>query len=267
VTIVVGFISKGGIAFGSDSQMTKDSTKVLNSQKIFTIKFPCPGMTSEVLLAQSGFADIGAIVIDKLQTIAHKTKFDSWDVPIKAMKQVLREVRRELWENITMPNDTEEDRQKFFIRNNTSFLLGYYFTGDKPTTFVPHLYSFDLAMGHEIKAKNGVGILGSGGELAEFVMRSIDFSEFGFAQASVAAIYIIEQVKESNLYCSGRTQMSGIMAPAYKVRLPLVTELPRKRIEDTIELLSEREANLRTAFKREIDEVISEVVKKQKKSQ
>jgi hypothetical protein len=264
MTIVVGFISKGGIAFGSDSQMTKAPAKALNSQKIFTIKFPCPGMTSHVLLAQSGDVDLGAIVIERMQKIADTTPFDKADVPLKTMRQAIREIKAELLEANLSTDAPTDEKEEFFLKKDTGFLLGYYFTGDKPTTFIPHLYSFDFSMGIEVKANGSVGLLGSGTDLAKFLMRSIDFKELGFAQASVAAIYVIEQVKEGDLYCSGLTQMSGIMKPIYKVQLPLVMELPRARIQDTVSQLAQREQNIRIAFTKEIDELISEVVRKQK---
>ncbi len=263
MTIVVGFVSKDGIAFGSDSQMTQGASKALNSKKIFTIKFPCPNMTSQVLIAQSGDVELASLVLERMQEIATDTQFDNKSVPVVCLRRAIREIKKELLEAQGSENAAPLQKEEFFYNKTTDFLIGYYYTKENYHTFEPHFYSLNFSLGIETKVKNNVGILGSGADLARFLIKLFNFQELTLAQATVAGIYIINRVKDDDLYCSGDIQMACIRHPIYKRILPLVENIDSAHINDMVAQLTQQDPNICRAFTAEIDKAIDEIIKKQ----
>ncbi len=249
MTIAIGIISDVGITFASDSQMTQGiDQKSLKSKKIFCIKTPKMQTHSDLLLAIAGDVDIATMVVDKMEELCKTCDFDKPSSPVDILRRAVREVKKEILEAQDATNATIDERQAYFNRLPTSFILGFYDYGYKYQNPQPHLYSMKFAWGIAQDIKDGWCAIGGGGILAAFLMDIFYLKDIGQTPTAMTAIYVVEQVKKADLHCSGETQLWRISRPYY----PSISHRAHKQspaiVEATIKALSKIEPDLRVGF-------------------
>jgi len=210
VTIAIGIISKhrrfpedkGQIVFASDSQTTyPGGQKRLDAQKINVVNFA----NAQIMVAQSGSAELADAAIDILQRKAEAITVESTDTISQAVKSAVLEVRNHLKEINQGCGFTDDSWKKFFMGDNAFNLLwGYFFKGN------PYLYSINIDWCFPVPVKNNFKAIGCGAPLGEYLLREYGDASPDFEFSDVIATAVIEKVIENVEGC-GRPSWVGIV--------------------------------------------------------
>lgn len=198
VTIAIGLLSNDAIIFAADSQTTRGNIKSSNAEKISLIKFE----DGQIMVAQAGHADRAARAVAILSDMAATVKLDSKRAAADLVEQAISKTKQEL--KRAQCDCTMEELREFIYRNEQQFflLIGYYFSG------VPYFYVADFVTGLSNYQHDHFAAIGTGSEIANYILREHFQKAMTFNPTVATALYIVEEVKKCDSYCSGDTKFA-----------------------------------------------------------
>jgi hypothetical protein len=206
VTLIVGIICKDGIVVASDSQTTWETGKSWDRTKMTVLEYPY----GRALLAQSGAAITSSNVAEQMQKLAENRElFDAQEmrgIAALAVKKVREQLR---FQNFDC---SSEELQSVIERNDLdSALMIAHYEGDKP-----RLDTIRFKLGVANRAQSFFEAIGTGADLATYLLTDLCTVEMDYRTASVHAVYVIEIVKRHDPYCGGPTKLGVLNLPEYK---------------------------------------------------
>lgn len=207
MTIAIGLISKKlgpnpAILMASDSQLTRETSKRLDSRKIRIIEFP----NAQVLVAQAGLDALSNTAIDLFAKKAKGTPLTEMETPVKLMEESVREVRKHLTDVNQGCNFSDDGWRRYFKEHNFDLMLGYFFNRN------PYLFTIDLDWCLPSPARGSYMAIGIGRDLGEFLIREYMQSDPEFHYAWVTAVSVVEKVIDNVNGCD-RPTCVGIAYP------------------------------------------------------
>lgn len=206
MTIIIGIKTLNGIIIASDSQTTRDNTKRTDAQKIKVIQFS----NGRALVGQAGNSGTGNRAIEILsETARDKPIADYRTVAELAWKAMLK-VKNELREQ-NGGCDMEQLRDMIWKNEwQSSLMIGHYYKG------APYLYVVDLASGRSDKETSHCSAIGTGANLASYLLSEHTEPGMNSIFASAMAVFVVETVIRNDPYCSGPINM-GIVTDEHNI--------------------------------------------------
>lgn len=217
VSIAIGLVSEDAIILAADSQTTCGNRKRDDAEKISIIKFA----DCAVMIAQAGNADRAQRAIEIFAELAVKenlvTRRTAVDLLEKAVLQAKKELRTQ------QADCSMEELRDFIWKHDQDFkLLLAHFFDNKPC-----FYIIDFFIGVANQERCHYATIGSGADLADYMLREYFKPKTLFATTLATALYVIEEVKKHDSYCSGDTRLA-FAAPsndALFIHRPLVNSI------------------------------------------
>jgi hypothetical protein len=267
VTIAIGMISRPKhdppqIVLASDSQTTyPGGPKSLDTRKISIVRFN----DDEILVAQSGSADLADKAIEIMQREAKGRNLDSEDVAPSIAEKALRQIRTHL-KSINEGMITSEDGWKRLFREDckVDLMLGYFFEE------VPHLCTIDLDWSLPIPVKLNYKAIGIGANMGEHFLREYNLADPHFENAWPISVSVVEKVIDSVDGCGRPTWVGTLTAVQPEVEAHLknfdlkyprhmVTMLEREQIDDLASELKGLESKFVQLKRQQIEQTLREI--------
>ena len=204
MTIAIGMLNreKPGlpvICVGADSQTTCGNVKRSDAEKVTKLEFQ--RSSQYALIAQAGNADNAERAIEIMEEIS-KTEIISErrsvaDLAQRAIVRCKQEIREH------QGNCSPEELRDFILNHEQNFqlLIANYFEGE------PFLFVADLWTGAASRQNSFFSAIGTGANLAAYLIAEYCSPEMPLQSAYAAMIYIIDEVKKHDTYCSGETRV------------------------------------------------------------
>ncbi|HWV99089.1 MAG TPA: hypothetical protein VNZ64_05285 [Candidatus Acidoferrum sp.] len=200
MTLILGIVCKDGIVMAGDSQTTWGSSKRWDANKMREVKHPY----GRALVAEAGATLTSARVIEELTKIADKRElFDAKEGLAGLAEIAVKKVRDDLRSQHF--DCTSEELQRIIERNelDCELMLAHH-VGE------PMIHTVSLSMGISNKAGGLFETLGSGSDLATYLLTDLCAPDLECSFASVIAVHVVETVKRHDAYCGGPTRL-GIL--------------------------------------------------------
>ena len=235
----------------SDSQTADVETgrTARNVAKIFKVEF-ADGNTG--LLAQSGHDETAnnavEIILEKAKEtplLVHPRSF------AELVEDAVGSLKRRLRKQFV---GTDLEFQKHCLDYNFELMTAHYFK-DQPQVFT---VSFVLGLANRTRSEQPYAVIGCGAELAKFFLDRWDIPDMQLGEAIVSAIYTVEEVKKSDLRCSGPTKAAYTVLPkTISPSQPTMTVLMnREEIEKRVQELNKLDADFKAEWKRRLTEMV-----------
>lgn len=163
VTLIIGIVCRDGIVIAGDSQTTWGTGKHWDAQKITDLEYP----QGHAIAAESGATITSSNILEELQKLVKdKTCLEKHSLPDLA-KLAVKKVRDGLrFQNFDC---SSEELEKFIERNEMkSVLMFAHYEEDKP-----RIDTIDLMTGTPRKAKSFFEVVGSGSDLAHYLLSNL----------------------------------------------------------------------------------------------
>src|SRR6266540_918011 len=281
VTLIVGIVCPDGIVVASDSQTTWGSGKSWTAQKMTEMIYAY----GRTLVAESGAVLTSAAVVGKLSEMANDKKLFGEHSLSELAESAVRKVRDKLRsQNFDC---SSEELQQFIEANelDAELMIAQY------VGIAAQIDTIKLSIGLSHRAKSFFETVGSGSDLANYLLTDLCDPKMNSREASVIAVHTVETVKRHNPYCGGPTKLgilqppndwSGmdiVLPPEYEKLVQSGTLLPgffqhepillsRTEIDDIVKIVAEVESEtrqkrgeiLRDALKRASAERMDEII-------
>jgi 20S proteasome alpha/beta subunit len=245
VTIIVGIICEDSIILASDSQTTTGTSKRTDTNKISIVEF----MDSKALVAQAGSDILAGRAVEILIDLAKSKKVEDY----RAVADLAQEVARKLKDELRFQQgDCTMTELRSYIDNNLGggeLLLAYYYND------TPYLYRIDLTIGLANRVNSHYTAIGCGGNLGEYLLSEYSAPGIDFNSALSTAIYVVEEVKKHDAFCSGNTRVGFIQY--HPIRLSSIMD--QKVIDSVVEGLSGVNENAKADRNKKISEMLKSV--------
>ena len=256
VTVVVGLICNNAVVLASDSQTADVETgrTIRNVAKIFKVEF-ADGNTG--LLAQSGHDDTANNVVE---IILEKAKETPLLVHPRSFAELVEDavgsLKRRLRKQFV---GTDLEFQKHCLDYNFELMTAHYFK-DQPQVFT---VSFVLGLANRARSEQPYAIIGCGAELAKFFLDRLDIPDMQLGEAIASAIYTVEEVKKSDLRCSGPTKAAYTVLPkaTSPSRSTMTAIVNREEVEEWVQKLIPFDKKIKAEWKRGLTEMVYGVAK------
>lgn len=213
VTLIIGIICKDGIVVASDSQTTWETGKTWNANKMTELK----GVYPQALVAESGSEVSSSRIVSHLVQIAEDRnvfKEVGMDgMAARAVKQVRDELRQQQF------NCTSEEMQSFIQREGLDCRIMIAHYGDRP-----RIDTISLTLGIANKANHFFHCVGSGADLAAYLLTDWCAPDMDYGTALLIATCVVEIVKRHDPYCGGPVKLGVLRMPKPAV---LRVDLPK----------------------------------------
>jgi 20S proteasome alpha/beta subunit len=198
VTIAIGLLSNDSIIVAADSQTTCDNIKNTDAEKISLVEFADCG----VMVAQAGNADRAGRAIEILSDMASSEKLSNKRSAAELAERAILQVKKELRQQ--QCDCTMEELRDFVWKHEQDFklLIAHYFEG------VPYFYIADFLVGAANRENRHFAAIGTGAELASYLLGEYFKPNTPFNPTFATALYVIEEVKKHDSYCSGTTRFA-----------------------------------------------------------
>ena len=199
VTIAIGLLSNDSIIVAADSQTTCGNTKKTDAEKVACVDFA----DCSVMIAQAGNADRAGRAIEIFDEMAsHEEKLSTPRSAADLLERAILQSKMELKHN--QGDCSMEELRDFILRHEQNFqlLLAHYFKN------VPYYYVADFWVGAATREKSHFAAIGTGAELASYLLGEYFKPMTPFNTAFATALYVIEEVKKHDLYCIGKTRFA-----------------------------------------------------------
>lgn len=213
------------------------------------------------LVAESGAVLTSAKAVEYLGQMAKdKTLFDERGMAGVAA-QAIRKVRNEL--RYQQFDCSAEELQDFIYREelNCELMIAHDHGG-------PCIESISLTIGIANRTKHFFDAVGSGADLAMYLLSDLCLPEMNYSTAAVVAAYVVEAVKRHDPYCGGPVKLGILRLP--KLLPPTHEPSPLPHYYSPPILLSQSEADELVTMALEVEqatktkrvEIIREALKK-----
>ena len=200
MTLIVGIVCKKAIVVASDSQTTWGTGKSYDANKMSELKYPY----GRALIAESGAVVTSTETVDQLSKLAGDRKLFDQHLLSGLAEMAVRKARDKLrFQNFEC---SSEELQNFIERNelNSELMIAHYENGK------PRIDTISLALGISQRAKSFFEAVGSGSDLATYLLGDLCQRDMEEQTASVIAVHVVEIVKRHDPYCGGPTKL-GIL--------------------------------------------------------
>jgi hypothetical protein len=207
MTIAIGLISQKlgpdpAILMACDSQLTRETTKRLDSRKIRIIEFS----NAQVLVAQAGSDALSNKAIDIFAKKAKDRPLLEEETPVKLLEESVREVRKHLIDVNQGCNFSDDGWRRYFKEHNFELMLGYCFNR------IPCLYTIDIDWCLPTAIRTSYVAIGVGRDLGEFLIREYSQSDPEFKYAWVTSVSVVEKVIDNVNGCDRPTWVGIVYA-------------------------------------------------------
>lgn len=207
VTIIVGVVCNNGIVIASDSQITEDTRRRTDAEKIKRVVY----QNGEGLIAQAGDADWSTLVCEHVIDEAADCQIDDkWGLAHLVDGETAK-VQRRFMEGFDVLGPKAEDFKSIFEQHSFSLMLGHYYEQE------PRLYSMHYPGGLCTPQKNFV-TLGCGKDIADYLLSRLYSPQMDHWTAAITAIYVLGEVIKIDAACSHPIKL-GIVRPDGTVRI------------------------------------------------
>jgi 20S proteasome alpha/beta subunit len=277
VTLIVGIICKDGIVVASDSQTTWGSGKSWNADKMAELVHPY----GKAVVAGSGAVITSSNIIKHLTQLAiDRTIFDQMELPgiaANAVRAVRNELRKQQFDC------TSEEFQSFIEQEelDCELMIAHY------TNTTPRLDTISLSIGLPNRANHFFEAVGSGSDLATYLLTDLCSPNMESTTASVIAVHVVEIVKRHDPYCGGPTKVGILTRPLNAATVSMIKPpeswkffegfgqfyappvfLPKQKIEELVKMVLEveietkrqRGAIILKALKENADKMLKEIM-------
>jgi len=172
------------------------------------------------LVAHSGAVITSAAILEQMGKLsADRALFDAQEMRGIAALAV-RRVREQLrFQNFEC---SSEELQSVIERDDLdSVLMIAYYEGDKP-----RIDTIRLKIGLANPAQSFFESVGTGADLATYLLTDLCTADMDYKTASVYAVYVVEIVKRHDPYCGGPTKLGVLHLPQHKSLIERI-ESPR----------------------------------------
>ena len=176
--------------------------KQCNEPKLQGIRFPG---NKWAVLAIAGSLDGARLFQEEFEAQAVTTEIkDERTIPDLA-DSVLKKTRSKILDSITHPSTTNEERQAHLSELNFEGIIAFYSYG--PYLSTPHFYTIDLRRALSFRSQRAFETIGSGSDIAGFVLTGADLKRYLPSSAIGFAAYTIESCKRFDQSCGGPLQI------------------------------------------------------------
>jgi 20S proteasome alpha/beta subunit len=198
VTLIVGIICKDGIVMAGDSQTTWGTGKSYSANKMKELE----SVEKRVLIAESGAEITSSKAVEYLDLLLRENGVHT-NVPelaAKAVRQVRTDLRKQQFDC------TAEELQNYIYREelDCELMMAHYENGH------PKIDTIRLSAGIPKRAKSFFETVGSGSDLANYVLTDLCNPNMETDMASVFAVQAVEIAKRHDPYCGGPVKL-GVM--------------------------------------------------------
>jgi 20S proteasome alpha/beta subunit len=198
VTIALGFVCKRGIILASDSQMsTGESFKRYDERKVFELKTSVPIVAS---IAVSGDLTAATYFREVLDNATEYSPISSSEMLPEIVSQAMKQTRLKLLKFVDDGASTPSQRADHLKNHLYRVILAYYH-GQKPC-----LYTFSSINGVPRKSDLPFVAIGSGANIAGFILSGGLFRDFELSDAISLSIFTVEACKRFDRACGGDFQ-------------------------------------------------------------
>lgn len=203
MTAVVGFITRGGVIIGTDSQLTDvgNGFKMVDGTKVFEIRFK-NGVF--VILGRAGSVEGSDLFHEAFEDLAATTEVVSDRTVPDTVGAALLQVRTNLQKSLRGSLLSLKQKQQHFADRAHSFLIAYAFKGEM------HLLEGNSNSPTASKAIRPPIATGSGSFAALTALKEVDTEGLSFQEGVGWAAYAVEMAKDLNPYCAGHTQIGAV---------------------------------------------------------
>ena len=248
VTIIIGIICESAIVLASDSQTTYSNSlganRRMDTPKISILEFE----DGEAFVAESGDATLSGRAVEILSRMAKGTKLSDYRTVADLSQKAIRQVKDELREQNFDCSMAELREYMMKSDLNFSLMLAHYHNGK------PYIYTVDFALGIATLSTHSYAAIGCGRGLALYILDWFNLGpETYFSEATMAAMYAVEEVKKVDSNCGGKTRVGIISAkmipPPGKTRLEMLQLMLENDNEEYVNALAQvdKEAKLEWA--------------------
>jgi hypothetical protein len=183
----------------ADGQVTAGNIKIPALTKLLPVRFD----NGWALIGEAGDNALSGRALQEIEAIARCTAIvDSRSVP-RATQAAMQVVRNELRAKY-FGCDVEKLNDLIKKQGDCRWLIGYFF-GRRPV-----LYKISMSEGPDSPVRSFYAAIGSGRSLAEYLLSYVVRPDMNIMEAEMAAIYVVEEVKRHDLYCSGQTHVAFV---------------------------------------------------------
>jgi 20S proteasome alpha/beta subunit len=201
MTIIIGFTYADGINMASDSQMTCEDHKRLDTEKISEVVFKS-GHSAMVAIA--GDVTFAAHFKEVFQEKAKSVIISDPKGMARVANEAAKEARDSLLTAYYHPSLGAGAGYHYLENRETLFLLAYYFDSQ------PYIYSLRLAEAIAIKRDEPFVALGSGAGMADFILTGFNLRDLAIKEALGMAAYTVEMCVRHDPYCGGPLQLGTL---------------------------------------------------------
>lgn len=198
MTIAIGLLAEDAIIVAADSQTTRGNVKRDDAEKVSIIPFA----EGSVIVAQAGNADRAGRAIDILTELALTAKITHGGAAVELAERAVLQSKMELKRQ--QGDCSMEELREFIWKHEQNFqlLIAHYF--DR----VPYFYVVDFVVGLANRDKRHFTAIGSASDLASYLLREYFKPGMEFNPTFATALYVIEEAKKHDSYCSGNTRLA-----------------------------------------------------------
>jgi 20S proteasome alpha/beta subunit len=196
VTIIIGIKCRKGVVVACDSQTTYSTGHVdRNVKKLHSFTFKDG---NGFLVGEAGCVDSASRTKEIIQALAKDRELKDYRSAATCVEDAIKDVKALM--RAQMPGSTSDELTRHFDMNGFQFLIVSYFNGE------PHMFTVDLGAGLATKVNGAYCAIGCGSILADFLIQRLDLSGFDTAHGMWTATYAVEEIKNFDSRCGGRTR-------------------------------------------------------------
>lgn len=199
MTIIIAIVFDTGIVMAADSQTTIGTFKRCDTNKLNPIQFK----NGCALIGEAGSAELSGRSVQQMEIESKDAEIKSERIVPDMAQAAIRITREELRRQHC--NCSAEELNRIILSfDDCDWLVGYFFD------LKPRLFKLCMSTGVDFPVKSNFAAIGSGRELAEYLLGRIVWDNMNVLEAELAAVFVIEQVKKHNAYCSGQTNVAFV---------------------------------------------------------
>lgn len=203
VTLIAGIICADGIVMASDSQTTWQTGKTWRTDKMTELEW----IYGRALVAESGATVTSALVVEELQGLC-KDRAAGKSLPA-VIELAVRKARERL--RAQHFGCSSEELQSIIQRNEMECEL---MIAHNDPSEGPRLDTISFTTGINRRAKGSFDAVGSGADLAGYLLEDLCTASQDCEIGSVIAVHVVETAKHHDPYCGGPTKLGILRRPS-----------------------------------------------------
>lgn len=219
VTLIIGIICKDGIVVAADSQTTWGASKSWDASKMGELNHPY----GRALVCETGAVISSSNIVEELSKLSKERSLFDQHRMCGLLEKANRSVRDRL--RFQQFECSSEELQEFIREEelDSTLLIAHF---DR----CPQIHTIDLMIGITNRTKGRFEAIGSGADVAAFMLSDLVTDELTCKTASLIAVHVVEKVKRHDTFCGGPTRLGILYLPEDP---PSITIPPPQQAEIT----------------------------------